>query len=788
MGRVRIFSFLKNHKLSFLIALVLLFAQANFELTLPGVMSDIVDVGISQGGISSTVPDEITSEDLASVELFLSDAEVDQVEPHFSEPDADGVRTFTGSRSDRESLEGFMGEAEMLAYQFMEGVSIDEFAAATESAAADAGAAQEAPAAPADPVELMRQMFGDTIDIADVERLVDAGVVTKDQLVESRETLTRQLGDNGDSIIQSRAIEFVESAYRDAGVDLTAVQSNYLFSQGLTMLGYALASAACAILAALNASRTSAAIGRDLRHQLYERVLDYSPAEMGKFSAASLITRATNDIQQIQMITVMCLRIVLFAPCMGLGAVVRVLTTPTGMEWILVVAIVAIAIAIGVLMGVTMPKFRIMQSLVDRNNLIAREILTGIMPIRAFGRQKHEEERYDEANRELTSTYIFTNRCMTFLMPVMMIVMNATTVGIVWFGAQGVDAGNLQVGTLMAYINYVMQVIMSFMILTMISVMLPRAGVAADRVQEVLDTQTSIKNPEPEARVTRERSEGWKGVVSYNNVTFTYPDADVPTLENISFTAEPGKTVAIIGSTGCGKSTLVQLIPRLYDVTEGSITLDGVDIRNIDLAELRRTIGYVPQKRMLFSGTIESNIKYGDESMSDEDMVQAAQIAQATEFIEGKPDGYSSPISQGGTNVSGGQNQRLSIARALAIHPKVLVFDDSFSALDYKTDATLRAELDQRCSDSAVIIVAQRIATIMHADEILVLDDGRIVGRGTHAELLRSCPEYLEIAKSQLSESELGLDAPAHPASGQSGDKGVEPAAAEDSTERGGER
>ncbi|MBM6688767.1 ABC transporter ATP-binding protein [Collinsella tanakaei] len=786
---MRIFSFLKNHKLSFLIALVLLFAQANFELTLPGVMSDIVDVGISQGGISSTVPDEITSEDLASVELFLSDAEVDQVEPHFSEPDADGVRTFTGSRSDRESLEGFMGEAEMLAYQFMEGVSIDEFAAATESSAADAGAAQQAPAASADPVELMRQMFGDTIDIADIERLVDAGVVTKDQLVESRETLTRQLGDNGDSIIQSRAIEFVESAYRDAGVDLTAVQSNYLFSQGLTMLGYALASAACAILAALNASRTSAAIGRDLRHQLYERVLDYSPAEMGKFSAASLITRATNDIQQIQMITVMCLRIVLFAPCMGLGAVVRVLTTPTGMEWILVVAIVAIAIAIGVLMGVTMPKFRIMQSLVDRNNLIAREILTGIMPIRAFGRQKHEEERYDEANRELTSTYIFTNRCMTFLMPVMMIVMNATTVGIVWFGAQGVDAGNLQVGTLMAYINYVMQVIMSFMILTMISVMLPRAGVAADRVQEVLDTQTSIKNPEPEARVTRERSEGWKGVVSYNDVTFTYPDADVPTLENISFTAEPGKTVAIIGSTGCGKSTLVQLIPRLYDVTEGSITLDGVDIRNIDLAELRRTIGYVPQKRMLFSGTIESNIKYGDESMSDEDMVQAAQIAQATEFIEGKPDGYSSPISQGGTNVSGGQNQRLSIARALAIHPKVLVFDDSFSALDYKTDATLRAELDRRCSDSAVIIVAQRIATIMHADEILVLDDGRIVGRGTHAELLRSCPEYLEIAKSQLSESELGLDEPARPASGQSGDEGVEPAAAaEDSTEKGGER
>ena len=524
------------------------------------------------------------------------------------------------------------------------------------------------------------------------------------------------------------------------------------------MLGLALASALCAILAALNASRTSAAIGRDLRHQLYERVLDYSPAEMNRFSSASLITRATNDIQQIQMICVMCLRIVLFAPCMGIGAVVRVLATPTGMEWILVVAIAAIAIAIGVLMGVTMPKFRIMQKLVDRNNLLAREIITGIMPIRAFGRQEHEERRYDEANRELTSTYIFTNRCMALLMPIMLIVMNGTTVAIVWFGAQGVDTGGLQVGTLMAYINYVMQVIMSFMILTMISVMLPRAGVAAERVQEVLDTRTSISDPEPERRVTRERGEGWRGAVSFNDVTFSYPDADCPTLEHISFTAEPGRTTAIIGSTGCGKSTLVQLIPRLYDVTQGSVTLDGVDIRDIDLAELRRAIGYVPQKRMLFSGTIESNIKYGDESMSDADMERAAGIAQATEFIEAKPEGYASRISQGGSNVSGGQNQRLSIARALAIRPKVLVFDDSFSALDYKTDADLRARIARECSDAAVVIVAQRIATIMHADEILVLDDGRIVGRGTHTELLHSCPEYLEIAKSQLSASELGLD------------------------------
>lgn len=759
---MKIFSFLKHHKVSFLIALVLLFAQANFELMLPQIMSDIVDVGISQGGIDSAVPDTIRADDLSDIELFLDTAETDRVEASFSEPDTRGVRTFTGDASARAELEDPMGEAEMLTYQFDQGVSLDRFIDASGASSAS-GASGEARTAARERIEAA---MGDTVETSDIRWLVEAGLIGRDDLVASREALVDSLGDNADTVVRSRAIAYVERAYEDAGVDLTAVQSGYLWSQGLSMLGLALASALCAILAALNASRTSAAIGRDLRHQLYERVLDYSPAEMNRFSSASLITRATNDIQQIQMICVMCLRIVLFAPCMGIGAVVRVLATPTGMEWILVVAIAAIAIAIGVLMGVTMPKFRIMQKLVDRNNLLAREIITGIMPIRAFGRQEHEERRYDQANRELTSTYIFTNRCMALLMPIMLIVMNGTTVAIVWFGARGVDTGGLQVGTLMAYINYVMQVIMSFMILTMISVMLPRAGVAAERVQEVLDTRTSISDPEPERRVTRERGEGWRGAVSFNDVTFSYPDADCPTLEHISFTAEPGRTTAIIGSTGCGKSTLVQLIPRLYDVTQGSVTLDGVDIRDIDLAELRRAIGYVPQKRMLFSGTIESNIKYGDESMSDADMERAAGIAQAAEFIEAKPEGYASRISQGGSNVSGGQNQRLSIARALAIRPKVLVFDDSFSALDYKTDADLRARIARECSDAAVVIVAQRIATIMHADEILVLDDGRIVGRGTHAELLRSCPEYLEIAKSQLSASELGLDGEEAPAPG----------------------
>ena len=751
---MKIFKFLKGHGVNFLIALVLLFAQANCELTLPGLMSDIVDVGISQGGISSAVPDEIPAEQLAHVELFLDADDAEVVEGAFSGADAQDVRTFTGDDDTRAAIEETMAEAEMLVYQVNQGIPVETFIDEVGNVASSG----TSPDAPANAAAGLTALVGDTIDMDDIARLVDLGAISRDDLVASRDALIESLGDQGDAIVQARAVEFVQDAYRAAGVDLNAVQSDYLFSQGITMLAYALFSALCAILAAFNASKTSAAIARDLRHDMYERVLDFSPAEMNRFSAASLITRGTNDIQQIQMVLVMCLRIVLFAPCMGIGALVRVLANPIGLEWILAVAVAAIAVAIGVLVGITMPKFRIMQNLVDRNNLIAREIITGIMPIRAFGRQEHERERYDEANRELTGTYIFTNRCMSALMPAMLIVMNAATVAIVWFGGQGVDAGSVMVGDLMAYINYVMQVIMSFMIITMISVMLPRADVAAERIQEVLACESSIRDPEPAERVTREGGEGWRGEVAYNDVTFAYPDADVPTIEHVSFTAHPGKTTAIIGSTGSGKSSLVQLLPRLYDVTEGSITLDGVDIRNIDLAELRRQIGYVPQKRMLFSGTIESNIKYGNDAMPDADMVEAAEIAQATEFIDAKPDGYQSPIAQGGTNVSGGQNQRLSIARALAIRPNVLVFDDSFSALDYKTDAVLRAEIARRAGDAAVIIVAQRIATIMHADEILVLDEGRVVGRGTHAELLRSCPEYLEIAKSQLSPEELGLE------------------------------
>ena len=723
---MRTFAFLRRHKANVLIALVLLMLQAYSELTLPSIMSGIVDIGISRGGIQSVVPDKVTEVDLSDVELFLSPDELELVEGSYSKPDSKGVRTFDGTEDDRGEIEGFLGEAEMVVYQLREG-------------GVKGGLST-----------LASHMGSESTVISPAD--VRAKVVEK-------------LGDEGEAMIASQAIGFVKLAYDNAGVDVGALQTDYLIREGATMLGYALAAALCAIAAAYNASRTAAKVARDLRHDVYERVLSFSPAEMGEFSEASLITRATNDIQQIQMVLVMCLRMVLFAPCMGVGAVAKVIGFgSTGLQWIIVAGLVAISVVIGALMAFTMPKFRRMQDLVDRNNLVAREIVTGVMPIRAFGRSKSEEARYDEANRELTATYIFTNRAMSFMMPIMMMIMNLISVAIVWFGGQGVDAGTMQVGDLMAYMNYTMQVIMSFMIITMVAVMLPRADIASERVQAVLNTKSSIKDPAKTLEGARRHmtADGcevpWTGVLSFDDVSFTYPGASSPTIEHVSFTVRPGQTLGIIGSTGVGKSTLVQLIPRLYDATGGSVTVDGVDVKHMGLEELRGLIGYVPQKGVLFSGDIAGNIAYADPEMPLERVERAARIAQADEFIEAKPDGYGSPISQGGANVSGGQRQRLAIARALAVDPKILVFDDSFSALDYKTDAELRSALAREARGSAVVIVAQRIATIMHADQILVLDDGRVVGQGTHEELLRTCDAYREIAVSQLSSRELGIE------------------------------
>ena len=765
---VKIFTFLKNHKINLVIALVLLFIQANCELSLPTLMSDIVDTGITGGGIDSPVPDTITQSRMDEVKLFLTDKESAKVDAAYAE--RDGNLQFDGTADDRESLEGFMGEGEVMAYQFEQGIDMKDLkeqmglsgsgdSGAAERGAASATASTTAQLAPEQVTALAQLATKDKLTTTDLQTLVDAGVVSRDQLVDARKQMIDKLGATGDQIVTQRAIAFVKAAYKDAGLDLDKVQTDYLFSEGAKMLAFAALGAACAVLAAFNASRTAATIARDLRHDMYQRVLSFSPREMNQFSAASLITRGTNDIQQIQMVLVMCMRMVLFAPCMGLGAVWRVISYgDTGLQWVVVAAVCSIAIVIGVLMGLTMPRFRKMQTLVDKNNLVAREILTGIMPIRAFGRTGYEEARYDEANKELTGTYIFTNRAMAFMMPAMMVVMNVTSVAIVWFGGLGVDAGTMQVGDLMAYMNYTIQVIMSFMVITMISVMLPRADVAAGRVQEVLAAHSSIEDPAAAGTEAQAPAGGWTGELAFNDVSFTYPDSDTPTLEHVDFDVRPGTTLGIIGSTGVGKSSLVQLIPRLYDATEGSVTVDGVDVRSIGLEELRGLIGYVPQKGMLFSGDIESNIKYGDPSMSDADMERAAETAQATEFIDAKDERYASAIAQGGSNVSGGQRQRLAIARALAVKPKILVFDDSFSALDYKTDSKLRAALAERERDAAVVIVAQRIATIMHAEQILVLDDGCVVGKGTHEELLKSCPEYLEIATSQLSAKELGLD------------------------------
>lgn len=562
------------------------------------------------------------------------------------------------------------------------------------------------------------------------------------------------MGSMGGSIVKQRAVTYVQKEYEAQGISLTDVQNSYLASMSLKMFGLCAVSLVATILTGAVASHTACTIARDLRRQTFDQVMHFSPAEIGKFSQASLITRCTNDIQQIQMATTLFIRMVLMAPIMGVVAVMRVLATHTGLEWAIGVAVIAVCAVVGVLMGLTMPKFKKMQKFVDRVNLVAREMLDGVMPIRAFGRQDHELERFDNASRDLMDTQLFTNRAMSFMMPLMMLVMNCVTVLIVWAGSHGVNDGVMQVGDMMAFISYTMQIVMAFMILTMVSVMLPRAEVAAERVEEVLSTQSSIKEPK---RPQLPAADAPRGELAFKNVSFQYPDAREDVISGVSFTVHAGQTLGVIGSTGCGKSTLVQLIPRLYDVTGGKVTLDGIDVRDLPLSELRRRVGYVPQQGMLFSGTVESNLKFAGESVTDGAMREAAAIAQATDFIEEREGGFGSEISQGGGNVSGGQRQRLSIARALAKRPEVVVFDDSFSALDYKTDARLREELARTQKEAAIVVVAQRIATIMHADQIVVLDDGQVVGQGTHEQLLRSCAAYLEIAQSQLSAKELGL-------------------------------
>ena len=692
-------------------------------------MSEIVDVGIQQGGIESPAPDTICAESLSDLELFMPEDDMATVEAAYSEPDAKGFRTYVGSEAGR-AEDGAVSDA----------ISLPETVVLSLEQGVDASSVADS-------------MTG-TLDMQTVRSACEAGIIPKEKLVEAASAMSDSMGSMGGSIVKQRAVTYVQQEYEAQGISLTDVQNSYLASMSLKMFGLCAVSLVATILTGAVASHTACTIARDLRRQTFDRVMHFSPAEVGKFSQASLITRCTNDIQQIQMATTLFIRMVLMAPIMGVVAVMRVLATHTGLEWAIGVAVIAVCAVVGVLMGLTMPKFKKMQKLVDRVNLVAREMLDGVMPIRAFGRQDHELGRFDDASRDLMDTQLFTNRAMSFMMPLMMLVMNCITVLIVWAGSHGVNDGVMQVGDMMAFISYTMQIVMAFMILTMVSVMLPRAEVAAERVEEVLSTQSSIKEPEhpqlPAADAPR-------GELVFKNVSFQYPDAREDVISGVSFTVHAGQTLGVIGSTGCGKSTLVQLIPRLYDVTGGKVTLDGIDVRDLSLSELRRRVGYVPQQGMLFSGTVESNLKFAGESVTDDAMREAAAIAQATGFIEEREGGFGSEISQGGGNISGGQRQRLSIARALAKRPEVVVFDDSFSALDYKTDARLREELERTQKEAAIVVVAQRIATIMHADQVVVLDDGQVVGQGTHEELLRSCPAYLEIAQSQLSAKELGL-------------------------------
>ena len=726
---MRIIKLFKNHVLALVCAVALIVISCNADLALPTYMSEIVDVGIQQGGIESLAPDTIRAESLSDLELFMPEDDMATVEAAYSEPDAKGFRTYVGSEAGR-AEDGAVSDA----------ISLPETVVLSLEQGVDASSVADS-------------MTG-TLDMQTVRSACEAGIIPKEKLVEAASAMSDSMGSMGGSIVKQRAVTYVQQEYEAQGISLTDVQNSYLASMSLKMFGLCAVSLVATILTGAVASHTACTIARDLRRQTFDRVMHFSPAEVGKFSQASLITRCTNDIQQIQMATTLFIRMVLMAPIMGVVAVMRVLATHTGLEWAIGVAVIAVCAVVGVLMGLTMPKFKKMQKLVDRVNLVAREMLDGVMPIRAFGRQDHELGRFDDASRDLMDTQLFTNRAMSFMMPLMMLVMNCITVLIVWAGSHGVNDGVMQVGDMMAFISYTMQIVMAFMILTMVSVMLPRAEVAAERVEEVLSTQSSIKEPEhpqlPAADAPR-------GELVFKNVSFQYPDAREDVISGVSFTVHAGQTLGVIGSTGCGKSTLVQLIPRLYDVTGGKVTLDGIDVRDLSLSELRRRVGYVPQQGMLFSGTVESNLKFAGESVTDDAMREAAAIAQATGFIEEREGGFGSEISQGGGNISGGQRQRLSIARALAKHPEVVVFDDSFSALDYKTDARLREELARTQKEAAIVVVAQRIATIMHADQVVVLDDGQVVGQGTHEELLRSCPAYLEIAQSQLSAKELGL-------------------------------
>lgn len=736
---LRILNYLRDFKASVAAIIFLLILQAFGDLALPDYTSKIVDVGIQQGGIERVAPEVIRESELEKLLALMTDEERETVSGAYRRVSAEQLT-----------------EKEYAKYQKKYPALETEALYILDTGKAEVlEQVESAFAFPMVMLSYIKEAAGDGAKYPqETAGPQQEGALSEQAIENLRAAARQQLGEQSDTLIAQRAILYIQGEYEAVGMDLGRLQTNYLLRTGAGMLGISILIMGTAILIGLLAARTAAGVGQRLRARVFGQVVSFSHTELDRFSTASLITRSTNDIQQVQMVSVMLLRMVAYAPILGIGGVIKVAGTRTGMSWIIVVAVAAVVSLVLVLMKIAMPKFRRMQELVDRLNLVAREILTGLPVIRAFSRERYEEQRFDRANQDLMDTQLFTNRVMTFMSPVMMLILNGITILIVWAGGQGIDQGNLQVGDMIAFITYTMQIVSSFLMLTMVSIMLPRAGVAARRIDEILETKPVIEDAPNEQQVKKD-ADAWKGEVAFEDVSFCYPGADEEALAHISFRAKPGKTTAIIGSTGCGKSTLLNLIPRFYDVTDGRVTIDGVDIRTIPQKDLRELLGYVPQKGVLFSGTIESNLKFGGETITDEQMKEAAAIAQAAEFIGEKPDGYDSPIAQGGTNVSGGQKQRLSIARAIAKNPKIYLFDDSFSALDYKTDVTLRRALAARTAEATVLIVAQRISTILHADQIIVLDEGRIAGMGTHEELLADCEAYQEIARSQLSAEEL---------------------------------
>ena len=748
---------------------LLLIVQAFGDLSLPQYTSDIIDVGIQNKGVEHILPVKMTEDEHEISQLYMTSKEKKIWKDTYEKKG----EYYICKAEDEEKLDQL--DDTFLTVIFlnhnMSNVKESQFKKMIKNSIA----LNPAMAPMKDKIDdmsvdeigkMLNMEFksfqeeddnGKKVIYVDVRPMLyqmkQTGMMSAKDIQKSREEIEKKMNDIGESTLFSTGVAYATKCDKAAGVDIDKIQTDYLWKEGGRMLGIAFMILVAAVGVGFLASKVGASVGRDLRGKIYKKVMGFSNAEMNRFSTASLITRSTNDIQQIQMVTAVMLRLLLYAPIIGIGGIIKVYQTGAGMEWIIALAVVVILGFVMLLVSMAMPKFKIMQTLVDGLNLVSREILTGLSVIRAFGREKTEEERFDEANKKLTGTQLFTNRIMTFMMPGMMFIMYSVTILITWVSAQKIDAGTLQVGAMTAFITYAMQIVMAFLMMTAMSIMVPRAGVAADRIDEVLKTEASVQNVKKPETLKEH-----KGVLEFSHVDFKYPGAEHNVLSDIDFKVEPGKTTAIIGSTGCGKSTLVNLIPRFYDVTGGQITLDGKDIRRISMEELREEIGFVPQKGVLFSGTIASNLRFGKADATDEDIKEAAEIAQATEFIETKKEKYNSPIAQGGSNVSGGQKQRLAIARAIAKKAKVLVFDDSFSALDMKTDAALRKELNEKVQDASIVIVAQRVSTILHADQILVLDDGKIVGKGTHEELLKNCEVYLQIAKSQLSEKELGLE------------------------------